>query len=1055
MLTTSGAGSLWEQWYECAAAPQRQQALARAGEQGILFAYQLPAPEGAPVGRGADSLAHSGGAASRRPLLTALLHGPAPELEPVRPAPIQPIDTDLDEVQRDAVARALGTPDLALIQGYPGTGKSRIIAEVLRQSARAGQRVLFLAPCAAAIDRVLDRLATEEMPGILRCLGAGETEAGLPASVVPLTLAHRLRRFEQQTLPAARQALETASAVVEVRRRETSIWPQIDECLQRHARVNGRLQEVKERRACLADTIAAELDATGEAASKPDWEAAHRAFREAVAEADEKLKKLREECDILARRQKEQEAEERRLAPPVDVRQARRWWTVAYWSNLVFQGSRLQQLEQIRGEIRQANDRLNELQAEEKGWTSRRSQSEERLAQKRREVIDKEHARRDRELAGNQTALEKEFGEAARHWQGLVTRLGASMAPSEPTAQAVQTARAVWSAQLETATQEVLLRKQWLEALQQAQATLPAQLAASAHIVAATAAGLPGDLHFGDAVHGPLFDLLVIDEAQRLGEAELIALARRARRWALVGDVAAEMVVPPPPARRNGPARAQPVQARPAFQRLWCQLHCDPRRLTSRWRVVGGRLIGGLRPIAAEQTPWVQHEAVFDRPEIELRIVSPPRQEAVVAEVLFPGSTPIEQAKEFIYHELQELSVQPGGPALRWSEDDRTITLHLGAGCNCSTTTVSLESGIRELLTRCVRMAGEAESPCRTCALEFSRAEGWDRTRAERWAAERLNLRDSGRTAVLCRPYRAGEPLAHFLSEILYAGLWSIPCTARPQTSPADGPAVQFVAVPGAGSEGRRGSGFPAASAGSGVGTATLAPRTRAVKGGAGLEIDLAAPRRYGSPGFLPDDLCAGLPAQGIVNFAEARAIVEVLETMARDPAFTPPTGGTLHGTRPAHAGPTVAVISLFASQVELLRRLIARSTVLANSPLKIEVGLPGAFHQRDVLVALVGLTRSHASRAVPFSDSPQSLFQALTRPAVRLVLFGDTGTMARRSQWHGGLDHLDEIVGPVEQALVGQLLGQLSRICVPPPEDRPSQDVPARTSRSRESSGV
>ena len=47
---------------------------------------------------------------------------------------------------------------------------------------------------------------------------------------------------------------------------------------------------------------------------------------------------------------------------------------------------------------------------------------------------------------------------------------------------------------------------------------------------------LHGDPFFGDASAGPPFDLLVIDEAQRLGEAELIALASRARRWVLVGD---------------------------------------------------------------------------------------------------------------------------------------------------------------------------------------------------------------------------------------------------------------------------------------------------------------------------------------------------------------------------------------------------------------------------------------------------------------------------------------------------------------------------------------
>src|SRR5262249_45008464 len=150
----------------------------------------------------------------------------------------------------------------------------------------------------------------------------------------------------------------------------------------------------------------------------------------------------------------------------------------------------------------------------------------------------------------------------------------------------------------EAATQEVSLRQRWLDALQQAQATLPAQLAANARIVAATVTGLPGDPLFGDPAAASPFDPLVIDEAHRLGEAELIALASRARRWVLVGDVAAELPVPAPPVRRNGPARSQPVQARPAFQRLWSQLHCDPRRLPSHWRIGGGQLIGSLRPIS-------------------------------------------------------------------------------------------------------------------------------------------------------------------------------------------------------------------------------------------------------------------------------------------------------------------------------------------------------------------------------------------------------------------------------------------------------------------------
>src|SRR5689334_15653706 len=71
-------------------------------------------------------------------LLTRLLNGTTDGLEPVRPGPIDVFDQALDAVQREAVARALGSPDVFLLQGLPGTGKSRVVAEIVRQAAVRG-----------------------------------------------------------------------------------------------------------------------------------------------------------------------------------------------------------------------------------------------------------------------------------------------------------------------------------------------------------------------------------------------------------------------------------------------------------------------------------------------------------------------------------------------------------------------------------------------------------------------------------------------------------------------------------------------------------------------------------------------------------------------------------------------------------------------------------------------------------------------------------------------------------------------------------------------------
>src|SRR5262245_14052960 len=137
--------SFWEQWYQRASTEQRRQVLDLAGHQGVLCSCQLPAVE----------------QTARRSPFAELLAGSPRDLTPLEAPPIRPLDPELDETQRQAVARALGTPDVALIRGYPGSGKTRVTAELLRQADRLGLRVLFVGASAPAVDQVLERLAAD------------------------------------------------------------------------------------------------------------------------------------------------------------------------------------------------------------------------------------------------------------------------------------------------------------------------------------------------------------------------------------------------------------------------------------------------------------------------------------------------------------------------------------------------------------------------------------------------------------------------------------------------------------------------------------------------------------------------------------------------------------------------------------------------------------------------------------------------------------------------------------------------------------------------------
>ncbi len=66
--------------------------------------------------------------------------------------------------QRQFVAKAIATPDLAFLEGPPGSGKTTAICEIIQQLLEEGQRVLLCASTHVAIDNVLERLLGSESP---------------------------------------------------------------------------------------------------------------------------------------------------------------------------------------------------------------------------------------------------------------------------------------------------------------------------------------------------------------------------------------------------------------------------------------------------------------------------------------------------------------------------------------------------------------------------------------------------------------------------------------------------------------------------------------------------------------------------------------------------------------------------------------------------------------------------------------------------------------------------------------------------------------------------
>ncbi|MDB5309945.1 MAG: DNA-binding protein SMUBP-2-like [Gemmataceae bacterium] len=95
------------------------------------------------------------------------------DLEPIArgwsPLPLRPL-AELSPNQEEAVRAAVFGPDMTLVHGPPGCGKTTVVLEILRQlfylhREDPGFKVLLVAPPHVAVDNVLERLAAPRPGG--------------------------------------------------------------------------------------------------------------------------------------------------------------------------------------------------------------------------------------------------------------------------------------------------------------------------------------------------------------------------------------------------------------------------------------------------------------------------------------------------------------------------------------------------------------------------------------------------------------------------------------------------------------------------------------------------------------------------------------------------------------------------------------------------------------------------------------------------------------------------------------------------------------------------
>lgn len=133
------------------------------------------------------------GEAKNPHLLRVLVDHQFLRASPGTQTPAQP----LNPRQLEAFQRALTIPDLLLVWGPPGTGKSRTITEIARAYSAQGRRVLITAGTHKAVDNVLEQFLSDKHLMVVRF---GHEDRILETVRARLTIDEQTRAMKQQVL---------------------------------------------------------------------------------------------------------------------------------------------------------------------------------------------------------------------------------------------------------------------------------------------------------------------------------------------------------------------------------------------------------------------------------------------------------------------------------------------------------------------------------------------------------------------------------------------------------------------------------------------------------------------------------------------------------------------------------------------------------------------------------------------------------------------------------------------------------------------------------------
>jgi len=896
----------WPLLYAGLSPAERERCLAAAAAGGVLRASQLPT--------------ETNGSFTFRTALGEALDGAVDRLAPSRFADLDAIDwsdTSLDLSQRDAVGRALAAPDLFLIAGAPGTGKTRVVAEMLRQAARQGQTVLLTAVSALAVDLPLE--AAADCPEILplRLRAADERPEQIQPTARTWLLEAQAAALRERTVTRAessrrqagarRAALEQAGNTVTELCAVARQWREVDSrrsaLAQEKLQLPQRLQRELELPLCQAPegSLVRKLDAE---------EQRHQA---ALKQLDERLAEAQDRHTVLEKERCQWQARVRRQEDVVAVKRARRVFSPKWWFYL-FKGRCAQRLDEFRQRLAETCGKLAEASAARQQVVELRELECQRHEGAKAQLIAGELQRRINEIDQHILEATQRADALAAGFDAFRQRLSDTLpVPASP----ADLHEADLLLDMRRRLQEARLAEQsadrWAQELDDTLRFLTEELPRLANVHAGPLAAVA---EMKTAEGGPpRYHLGIAEQADCLSEAQLRMLAPLAERWILVGQ---------PPAR----VQSANVKSPAPFHRLWELLHKDPRSLPYRWLERPNEIACCLLPLSPADQSSFEKERLADQPEIELRILTRRGDAPRLAEVAFPaGRFTLAEAKQTLMRQLEEAVIEAGGGMVRLWRRGQDLVVRLAPTCDSQRTgcRVELGGGVAEVIDlQPGRTAvGTAESHWRTREIAFNMDAGWTAGAVHDWLRRQLHLAGAGRTAWLETGWRCSQA-----SVKLLAACYDLPLLPHPESFP---PAEEN-------GKARKGIRFiHAAPHGRARLDANGGDRQRTPHALPGGVIDLADSRQRQQ---FPLDVQLRLPRQGVVYPLEALALLDALKGHTQS--------GSVSGT--------VRVLAWTSPQLALLQCLWEKE--MASHPLtaQVEFVTLSEVREREAALMLVSL---------------------------------------------------------------------------------------------------